>query len=100
MNIQWLYFVTQYDAARYVSSADGRDHGRVQFVREFGTVASVLQVITYLLAESFLAHLSFKTGRIMLLTCIRIFLKLLRTSQRVHTQRKPSPSLWAKIKLL
>ena len=43
MNIHWDYFVNQYDAARYVSSADGRDHRQIQFVREFASVVSVLQ---------------------------------------------------------
>jgi hypothetical protein len=64
MNIRWDYFVNQYDAARYVSSADGRDDRRVQFVREFASIVSVLQVITHLPAESFLAHLSFRTKQI------------------------------------
>ena len=44
MNIRWDYFVNQYDAARYITSADGRDDRRVQFVREFASVVSVLQV--------------------------------------------------------
>jgi dynein heavy chain 1 len=43
MNIRWDYFVNQYDAARYVSSADGRDNRHIQFVREFASVVSVLQ---------------------------------------------------------
>jgi hypothetical protein len=44
MNIRWDYFVNQYDTARYVSSADGRDNRHIQFVREFASVVSVLQV--------------------------------------------------------
>ena len=44
MNIRWDHFVSQYDAARYVSSADGRDNRHIQFVREFASVVSVLQV--------------------------------------------------------
>lgn len=44
MNIRWDYFVNQYDTARYVPSADGRDNRHVQFVREFASVVSVLQV--------------------------------------------------------
>jgi dynein heavy chain 1 len=57
MNIRWDYFVNQYDAARYVTSADGRDDRRVQFVREFASVVSVLQVnrANHLIYE-FLAH--------------------------------------------
>ncbi|KAI0055925.1 cytoplasmic dynein heavy chain 1 [Artomyces pyxidatus] len=43
MNIRWDHFVSQYDAARYVSSADGRDNRHIQFVREFASVVSVLQ---------------------------------------------------------
>ena len=43
MNIRWDYFVNQYDAAQYVSSADGRDNRHIQFVREFASVVSVLQ---------------------------------------------------------
>jgi len=44
MNIRWDYFVNQYDTTRYVSSADGRDNRHIQFVREFASVVSVLQV--------------------------------------------------------
>jgi dynein heavy chain 1 len=45
MNIKWDYFVNQYDSTvRYVSSADGRDNRHIQFVREFASVISVLQV--------------------------------------------------------
>ena len=43
MNIKWDHFVSQYDAARYVSSGDGRDNRHIQFVREFASVVSVLQ---------------------------------------------------------
>ena len=43
MNIRWDYFVNQYDASRYVASADGRDNRHIQFVREFASVVSVLQ---------------------------------------------------------
>ncbi|KII86258.1 hypothetical protein PLICRDRAFT_143847 [Plicaturopsis crispa FD-325 SS-3] len=43
MNIRWDHFVNQYDTARYVSSADGRDQRHIQFVREFASVVSVLQ---------------------------------------------------------
>ncbi|EJD04236.1 cytoplasmic dynein heavy chain 1 [Fomitiporia mediterranea MF3/22] len=43
MNIRWDYFVNQYDTARYVPTADGRDNRHVQFVREFASVVSVLQ---------------------------------------------------------
>lgn len=43
MNIRWDYFVNQYDAARYVSGADGRDNRHIQFVREFASAVSGLQ---------------------------------------------------------
>jgi hypothetical protein len=43
MSIGWEHFVSQYDAARFVSS-DGRDTRHIQFVREFASVVSVLQV--------------------------------------------------------
>ncbi|EIN13215.1 dynein heavy chain protein 2 [Punctularia strigosozonata HHB-11173 SS5] len=43
MSIRWDYFVNQYDTARYVPSADGRDNRHIQFVREFASVVSVLQ---------------------------------------------------------
>ena len=46
MSIRWDYLVNQYDTARYVSSADGRDNRNVQFVREFASVVSVLQVFS------------------------------------------------------
>lgn len=44
MNIRWDYFVNQYDTARYVPSSDGRDNRHIQFVREFASIVSVLQV--------------------------------------------------------
>lgn len=44
MNIRWDYFVNQYDTTRYVSGADGRDNRHIQFVREFASIVSVLQV--------------------------------------------------------
>lgn len=44
MNIRWDYFVNQYDRAGYVSGSDGRDNRHIQFVREFASVISVLQV--------------------------------------------------------
>jgi hypothetical protein len=43
MNIRWDYFVNQYDTARYVTSADGRENRHIQFVREFASVVSILQ---------------------------------------------------------
>ena len=46
MNIGWEHFVSQYDAARFVSS-DGRDTRHIQFVREFASVVSVLQVCNF-----------------------------------------------------
>lgn len=44
INIRWDYLVNQYDAGRYVSSVDGRDNRHTQFVMEFASVVSVLQV--------------------------------------------------------
>ena len=44
MNIRWDHFVNHYDTARYMSGADGKDNRHVQFVREFASVISVLQV--------------------------------------------------------
>lgn len=44
MNIRWDYFVNQYDGGRYVTGVDGRDNRHIQFVREFASVISVLQV--------------------------------------------------------
>ena len=44
MNIRWDFFVNQYDASRYVSGADARDNRNIQFVREFASIVSVLQV--------------------------------------------------------
>ena len=43
MNIRWDHFVNQYDTTRY-SGPDGRDTRHIQFVREFASVVSVLQV--------------------------------------------------------
>ena len=43
MNIRWDHFVNQYDTTRY-SGSDGRDTRHIQFVREFASVVSVLQV--------------------------------------------------------
>ena len=40
MNIRWDHFVNQYDTTR----ADGKDNRTIQFVREFASVISVLQV--------------------------------------------------------
>jgi len=48
MNIRWDHFVGQYDAARYVTTADARDNRHIQFVREFASVVSVLQVTSFL----------------------------------------------------
>jgi hypothetical protein len=44
MNIRWDHFVNQYDTSRYVSSADGKDNRHIQFMREFASIISVLQV--------------------------------------------------------
>jgi len=47
MNIRWDHFVGQYDTARYVTTADARDNRHIQFVREFASVVSVLQVMPF-----------------------------------------------------
>ena len=47
MNIRWDHFVNQYDTTRY-SGPDGRDTRHIQFVREFASVVSVLQVSFFL----------------------------------------------------
>lgn len=52
MNIRWDYFVNQYDTSRYVASADGRNDRHIQFVREFASVVSILQVSDILLLWS------------------------------------------------
>jgi hypothetical protein len=44
MNIRWDYLINQYDTARYIPNADGRDNRHIQFVREFASVVSILQV--------------------------------------------------------
>lgn len=44
MNIRWDYFVNQYDTARYVSTDGARDNRHIQFVREFASIVSILQV--------------------------------------------------------
>jgi dynein heavy chain 1 len=44
MNIRWDYFVNQYETSRYIATSDGRDNRHIQFVREFASVVSVLQV--------------------------------------------------------
>lgn len=43
MNIRWDHFVNQYDMMWY-SGPDGRDTRHIQFVQEFASVVSVLQV--------------------------------------------------------
>jgi dynein heavy chain 1 len=44
MNIRWDHFVNQYESSRYIATSDGRDNRHIQFVREFASVVSVLQV--------------------------------------------------------
>jgi hypothetical protein len=44
MNIRWDHFVSQYDGSRYIPSSEARDNRHIQFVREFASVVSVLQV--------------------------------------------------------
>lgn len=58
MNIRWDHFVNQYDTARYVPSADARDNRHIQFVREFASVVSVLQVWRLLLSLHYYVSVS------------------------------------------
>lgn len=44
MSIRWDHFVNQYDTRQYHANSEGRDNRHVQFVREFASVVSVLQV--------------------------------------------------------
>jgi hypothetical protein len=57
MNIRWDYFVNQYDTTRYVSGADGRDNRHIQFVQEFASIVSVLQVLFQTIGVSELCSL-------------------------------------------
>lgn len=47
MNIRWDHFMAQYDSGRYVTSGDARDTRHIQFVREFASVVSILQVCNF-----------------------------------------------------
>ena len=51
MSIGWESFANQYYAARYVST-DGRDTRHIQFVREFASVVSVLQVCDVIVVQA------------------------------------------------
>lgn len=44
LSIRWDHLMNQYETSRYVSGADARDNRNVQFVREFASVVSILQV--------------------------------------------------------
>ena len=44
MNIRWDHFVSQFDGSRYIPGSEARDNRHIQFVREFASVVSVLQV--------------------------------------------------------
>lgn len=64
MNIRWDHFVNTYDAASRYASADGRDTRHIQFVREFASVVSVLQVRPLYARFSFLcANLPIPLGQ-------------------------------------
>ena len=43
MGIRWDHFVS-FDGSRYIPSPEARDNRHIQFVREFASVVSVLQV--------------------------------------------------------
>jgi hypothetical protein len=89
MNIRWDYFVNQYDAARYVSTADGRDNRHIQFVREFASVISVLQVQPFRLSYNMTPYLlGFRTKPIASSTYTRISSGLSRIWRRVPTRQR------------
>lgn len=44
MSLRWDYFVNAYDTTRYIPAPDARDNRHIQFVREFASLVSVLQV--------------------------------------------------------
>lgn len=44
MSLRWDYFVNAYDTTRYIPAPDTRDNRHIQFVREFASLVSVLQV--------------------------------------------------------
>ena len=46
INLRWDYFVNAFDTHRYLPAGgiDARDNRHVQYVREFASVVSVLQV--------------------------------------------------------
>lgn len=101
MNIRWDYFVHQYDTGRYVSGVDGRDNRHIQFVREFASVVSVLQVGIHILGSA--DDLLIYTCRIrltMLSTFTKISRALSKSLQRAHTRPKHSLSFLRRSKLL
>jgi hypothetical protein len=44
MALKWEFFVNHYDSSRYVPGSETRDNRHIQFVREFASVVSILQV--------------------------------------------------------
>jgi len=44
MNIRWDYFVSSYEGKYLALAGDGKDQRHIQFVREFASIISVLQV--------------------------------------------------------
>src|ERR1700722_5874068 len=89
MNIRWDYFVNQYDAARYVSTADGRDNRHIQFVREFASVISVLQEQPFRLTFKMTPYLlGFRTKPIASATYTRISSGPSRIWRRVPARQR------------
>lgn len=86
MNIRWDYFVNQYDTARYVSGDGARDNRHIQFVREFASVVSILQVcrgiskFTLYDFNSGLDHLQDKTNNV-----IDLYKDILRSVEELST---------------
>ena len=85
MGIKWDYFVSQYDPGRYVTSSDARDNRHIQFVREFASVVSVLQVRVAVFCfafcgSRFLTHAQDKTNSV-----IDLYKEILRAVEDLST---------------
>jgi len=100
MNIHWDYFVNPYDMSRYIATSDGRDNQHIQFVREFASVVSVLQVRWTpfsLIFPSILTMANLGQNE----QCHRFvqgyFCKWLRVLQPAHIHQKP---LWTRFRVL
>ena len=101
MNICWDHFLNQNDTTEYVSGADGRDNRHIQFVREFASVISVLQVgsCVYLPLSCPDASGRYRTKRTMRSICTRRSYAQWKTSRRARIPLKRSQSYWARCRL-